>query len=165
MDVASNWEMETTSGRLPENQFWWNIHWRRKKGVWGFIIRDRYGQGVAAGTGKLAHIYNAMQAEAKGCTVLRRATKLEISHIILESDRLNLIKAFKSDDFDLAPASLLFKEGRYILKYFFSMLSFDYCKRSCNEWGCSGVDVGGSFPNFCKCSGLHANQHRMLLNQ
>jgi hypothetical protein len=55
-----------------------------------------------------------MQAEAKGCTVLRRATKLEISHIILESDRLNLIKAFKSDDFDLAPASLLFKEGRYL---------------------------------------------------
>lgn len=104
-----------------------------QKGAWGFIIRDHHGSGVAAGTGALLNLHNAIHAEARACLeALKHASLLGISRVELETDSLNLQKALMTDEFDLSPGGWLFREARRLLLEDFVVEAICHCNRSCN---------------------------------
>ncbi|KAF8692974.1 hypothetical protein HU200_039339 [Digitaria exilis] len=104
-----------------------------RKGAWGFIIRDHHGTGVAAGTGALINLYDALHAEVHACLeVLRQASAMGISRIVLETDSLNLQTALTSEAFDRSPGGWLFREARHLLLLGFDVQTICHCHRLCN---------------------------------
>lgn len=58
-----------------------------RRGAWGFIIRDQQGDGVAAGSGDIQNLHDALQAEVQVCiAALRYAQQLGVSRVVLETD-------------------------------------------------------------------------------
>lgn len=63
---------------------------------------------------------------------LRQASAMDISHIVLETDSLNLQKALTSEAFDFSPGGWLFREARFCLSTDFIVHSICHCNRACN---------------------------------
>jgi ribonuclease HI len=106
----------------------------QRRGAWGFVIRDATGTGIMAGSGKLLAVFDAISAEAAACIeALRAASMLGISRIIIESDSTNLLQALQTSHYDQAPGGLLFMEAREEIRLNFDVVSFNHCKRVCNN--------------------------------
>jgi len=105
-----------------------------KTGAWGFVVRDSDGQGMLAGSGRLRAVHDALSAEGEACLMaLKAAMEVGISHVIIETDSLILIKAIQSNSFDRAPAGAIIKEIRELLALHFVPLKFTHVPRSCNR--------------------------------
>ena len=53
-------------------------------------------------------------------------------NIILETDSLTLVKALKSQEYDLAPGGVLFREAKFIMVTMFNSTLITHVYRSCN---------------------------------
>ncbi|KAK1644505.1 hypothetical protein QYE76_062310 [Lolium multiflorum] len=66
-------------------------------GAWGFIARAGDGSFLAAGTGVMDHLADALHAEASACVAaIERMSNIGFYRVIFESDSLNLVNALKS---------------------------------------------------------------------
>ena len=82
-------------------------------GGWGFIIRDRQSDAVAADAGRLSAVPDALTAETSACAkALQSAIDFGISRIQLEMDSSVLKKALLSSSMDLAASGMLIRDTR-----------------------------------------------------
>ena len=99
-------------------------------GAWGFVVRDNHATAVMAGAGRIEVVSDALCAEAQACiAALQAAAAQGMQNIILETDSIMLVKALKSQEYDLAPGGVLFREAKFILETMFSFTSIThvYC--------------------------------------
>lgn len=60
---------------------------KKKKGGWGFVIRDERGRVIKAGAGKSDFLLDALHAELVACHAgLQEAVRLGIQEVIIETD-------------------------------------------------------------------------------
>jgi ribonuclease HI len=105
-----------------------------KTGSWGFVIRDHNGHASVVGSGSLGAVHDVECAEAQACIAgLQAASSHGMGRIILESDSVNTVKALQSDERDLSPASVLYKEARELILSSFISVQIAYIPRSCNR--------------------------------
>jgi hypothetical protein len=105
-----------------------------KKGAWGFIVRDSDGHGILAGSGCLPTVTDALAAEGEAClAALDAAMERGISHVIIETDSTNMVKALQSSAFDQAPSGAIFQELRLLLALHFVVKGICYVPQSCNH--------------------------------
>ena len=105
-----------------------------KTGSWGFVIRDHNGHVVVAGSGSLGAVHDADCAEAQACiAALQAASSHGMGKIILETGSMNTMSALQSDERDLSPASVLYKEAGELISLCFVSVQIVYCPRSCNR--------------------------------
>lgn len=94
-------------------------------------------------------LYDALHVETMH--VFRQANTSDISHIMLETDSLNLHKALTSEVFDSTPGSCLFREARQLLLVDFEVQAICHCNRLCNvvahELACFSVSRFGLIPS------------------
>jgi ribonuclease HI len=75
-----------------------------QSGGWGFIVRDQQGEARGAGAGKISFIASVASAEAEACAqALHAAATWGMTNISVESDAQNLVRAIRSNEFDLSP--------------------------------------------------------------
>jgi hypothetical protein len=89
-----------------------------KKGAWGFIVRVSDGHGILAGSGCLPTVTDALAAEGEAClAALDAVMERGISHVIIETDSTNMVKALQSSAFDQAPSGAIFRSCVSYLPY------------------------------------------------
>jgi hypothetical protein len=64
---------------------------------------------------------------------LQAASSHGLESIILETDSANTVKALQSTEFDLSPASVLYKEARELIRLHFASVQVLHISRSCNS--------------------------------
>jgi hypothetical protein len=91
-----------------------------KKGGWGFIIRDHQGKAISAGSGSILAVHVVECTEAQACVAaLQAASNQGIPRLILETDSMVTVKALQSDEMDLCPTSVLYREARDLIRLCF----------------------------------------------
>lgn len=103
-------------------------------GGWGFLIRDNTGDVRGAGTGKIPNVRSAEQSEAEACMhAIEAAADWGMTNVCIESDCKNLISALQSNDRDLAPQGIFYRDMRQFIRLNFSVVSYMHVPRACNK--------------------------------
>jgi hypothetical protein len=104
------------------------------RGGWGFVVRDEIGVVRGPGAGSTHQLTSAIQSEAIACgEALVAAEQWGISTLVLESDSSNLVKAMTSNEYDLAPEGVIFRDLRLFISLNFSSVEVVFAPRSCNK--------------------------------
>jgi ribonuclease HI len=105
-----------------------------KEGGWGFVVRDNHGQVRGSGAGKLSCIASAAQAEARACEeAAHAASEWGVTHVLIESDSQNLVRAMQSTEFDRAPEGIIYRDLRLYMQLSFNSFEFTFAPRTCNK--------------------------------
>jgi ribonuclease HI len=105
-----------------------------KTGGWGFVIRDHNSYAILAGSGSLEAVHDAECTEVQACVAaLQAALSHGMGNIILESDSMNTVKALQSNERDLSPVSILYKEARELISLCFDSVQVSHIPRSRNR--------------------------------
>jgi ribonuclease HI len=105
-----------------------------KKGGWGFIIRDHQGKALIAGSGSISAVHDVECTEAQAyVAALQAASNQGIPRLILETDSMVTVKALQSDEIDLCPASVLYREARDLISLWFISVQVLHVLRSSNK--------------------------------
>ncbi|RLN33599.1 hypothetical protein C2845_PM03G24330 [Panicum miliaceum] len=104
------------------------------EGGWGFVIRDKEGEVIYAGAGKLEHLRDALQAEIRACLEgTKGAAEMGLGRVVVETDSLILKNSLKDNSYRLAEAGgAILELKNFIREHFFSCV-VNYVPRSCNK--------------------------------
>jgi hypothetical protein len=109
-------------------------HAAQRKGGWGFVVRDRSGSVRGSGAGVLPCVASAIQAEAHACTeAVYAAMTWGMVNVQIESDSQVLLRAIQSNDLDLTPEGVIYRDLRVLLQLNFNQVSFSFAPRACNN--------------------------------
>jgi hypothetical protein len=121
---AHNYVKINTDGAFRESSM---------SGGWGFVVRNDHGEAVAAGYGHLQGIDNAFHVETLALlNAVRITSTMGCSLVLLETDATNLKRAITSDEYDLSPLGVLFREIKALLSVAYDNVKISVCLRSCN---------------------------------
>jgi hypothetical protein len=81
------------------------------------------------GTGRLNEVAGPAHAHAQ---TVQAAANWGMTQII-EADAANVIRALQSNEFDLAPEGILYRDIQAFIRLNFSSVQFSYRPRSCNK--------------------------------
>jgi hypothetical protein len=97
-------------------------------GARGFIIRDKDGDAMCSGRGKIERVLDPFHAELRAAVEgVRAALQLGMGHILLETDAVIVKQAVQSSDFELSTAACLITELKDLVIVDF--LSWDHVIR------------------------------------
>ncbi|XP_066354445.1 uncharacterized protein [Miscanthus floridulus] len=83
------------------------------QGGWGFIIRDHFGQVMAAGAGATDFLMNAQHAETVACMkAIEQAAALGMDRIVVETDAIDVAIALQDTTFDRSVLGTMFRAIR-----------------------------------------------------
>jgi ribonuclease HI len=104
------------------------------QGGWGLIIRDHFGQMMAAGAGATDFLMNAQHAETVACMkAIEQAAALGMERIVVETDAVNVAIALQDTTFDRSILGTMYREIRSKMMYDFTECSTSHCPRACNS--------------------------------
>ncbi|KAM0915505.1 hypothetical protein ACQ4PT_010803 [Festuca glaucescens] len=103
-------------------------------GAWGFVARTDAGDFIAAAAGKLRHLRDALQAEAKACAAATEgAAALGLHRVVFESDSQTLVNALNSSSHELSVIGILLHEARSNCISSFDSFEICFCPHQCNN--------------------------------
>jgi hypothetical protein len=105
-----------------------------RRGGWGFIARDHEGTCRASGAGCIPYVASPIQAEAIACQeAVKAAANWGMGRIQIETDCANLVRAIQSNDLDLTPEGVIYRDIWSFVNLNFSSFEILFCPRGCNK--------------------------------